>query len=95
MGIYAVVPVEEAFEINNVADLEIAYGFVALGACAAEVILNNKVVGSAVYGYVEVQVAVGAFCAGAVPVVQESNFLAFGINGGFYGHALEGHELDR
>ena len=86
VGVNAVVPVQEAGQINGIAELQTINSLVNIGVLATQVGLHTHVVGLAVHGDVEVQVAAGG--AGAVPVVQESGLLAFTVGGSSNGSAL-------
>ena len=54
--VYAVVPVEEAFHVDNFADLEVLYCGVNFSGAVAEVGFNCECVGLTVERYVEVEV---------------------------------------
>ena len=56
MRVYAVVPVEEAFHVDNFADLEVLYCGVNFSGAVAEVGFNCECVGLTVERYVEVEV---------------------------------------
>ncbi len=88
MGIDALIPVEEAFHVDGLSDLEVLHSGIHLGGAVAQVGLDGESVGLAVVGGVEVQVV--AFGAGAVVVVQEGPSLpASVLSGGLYGQAVE------
>ena len=57
MRLSAIVPIEEAFKVNNVANLESLNSLVCIAVCACEIILDNEGVGLAVDLGIEVKVA--------------------------------------
>lgn len=91
MGVDALVPVEEPFGVDHVADLQCFNSLIHLGVLTAQVGLHAEGVGLVVHGDVEVQVV--ALLAGAVPVVQEGSLVAVGVGAGSHGQAGEGNEL--
>ena len=93
MGLSAFVPVEEAFDVDGVADVEATDCVVNVGGFVAEIVFNNEGVGVAADGCVEVEVAVGAFLTGTVPVVEERCFVAVCVGGRFHGQTVECNEL--
>ena len=88
MGVGALVPVEEALQVDGVADLQILHGLIDLGARAAEIAFHGEGVGRAVYADVEIQVV--AVLAGAVPLVEPGHGIPLGVGAGLHGHAGEG-----
>ena len=92
MGIYALIPVQEALHVDHIADLEILYSGIYIRGIVAQIGLDGEGVGLSVIGNVEVQIV--AVRAGAVPVVQERHVVSVRIlAGGFYGHSGEGYEF--
>ena len=87
----ALVPVEEAFHVDGVANVEALDGLVNLRGGVVQVGLDGEVVGLVAGGGVEVQVV--AFLARAIVVVEEGNFLARGVLGRGNGQVLEGDLL--
>ena len=92
MRVYTFIPVQEAFQVDYIADRKVLNGCVYIGVLVAQIRLNGEGIGSAVLGNGEVQVVtVGT---GTVPVVKESNVIAcIVLTCCFYGHTLEGYEL--
>ena len=91
MRVYALIPVEETFHVDGVADLQVLNSLIDLSVFAAEIGLNGESIGLIVNGNVEVQVI--AFFTGTVPLVKESYIVAGGILGSFYLHAGERSQL--
>ena len=88
MGVHALIPVQEALHVHDIAHVQSLDGLIHVGAGAAEVALYHEGVDLVVQGHIEVQVV--TLGAGAVPVVQEGSA---GIVGGGHGHTLEGDLL--
>ena len=76
----SLIPVQETFKIDHVADVEVLDCLVDVGVRSAEIGLNSEAVSLSVYGDVEVKVI--AFRSGTVPIVQVSScaVLADGLN---------------
>ena len=74
MGIYTLVPVQEAFCIDGITDLQIFNSLVNIAVLVTQIRLNQEGVGFAVAGNVEVQVV--ALRTGTIVVVQISNIVA-------------------
>jgi len=86
VGIRPLVPVQETFHIDDVANLKIFNGSVHIGGIVTEIGFYRKRVCSAVQGYVKVQVV--PLLSGTVPFIQECRAA---VVGRFNGHAFEGH----
>ena len=92
MGIYTLVPVQEAFCIDGVTDLQIFNSLVNIAVLVTQIRLNQEGVGFAVAGNFEVQVV--ALRTGAVPVVQIGNIVAVCIlTSRFYSQIRKGNML--
>ena len=77
MGVYALVPVKEALNIDLVADFKLFYSLVNICISAAEIGLNEELIFLAVKLYVELSVvALGAW---AVPFVKVCNVVAVNV----------------
>lgn len=88
MGINTLIPVQIAFHIDNIADLQVLDSCVYIGGIVAKIGLYNEGIGLAIQGNAEVQVV--AVRTGAIPVVQVSNVIsAFILAGCFNSHAFE------
>ena len=92
MGVDALIPVEEALSVNNLANLQGLHGLVDLGGAVTEVGLHGEGVGLVAHSDIEVQVI--PLGAGAVPVVEEGHVVAgVVLASGHHGEALEVHQL--
>ena len=90
VGLCTVVPVQEAFQIDHIADLQVANSLISLAAQAAQVGLHTEGVHLAINGYIEVQVV--AFLTGVVPLVQEHVLVGIVLHSGSHNSsALEGN----
>lgn len=74
VGVSAVVPVEEAFNINLVADFKLFYSLVNVCISAAKIGLNEELIFLAVKLYVEVEIVALGACA--VPFIEICNVVA-------------------
>ena len=74
MGIYTLIPVQEAFGIDGITDLQIFNSLVNIAVLVTQIRLNQEGVGFAVAGNVEVQVV--ALRTGTIVVVQIRNIVA-------------------
>ena len=79
------IPVQEAFHIDDIADLELFDCLVDIALCVAQIGLYGEGIGLSALGNVEVQVV--ALFTGAVPIVQECLSVADLLNG----HTGEGN----
>ena len=92
MGIYALIPVQEAFCIDGITDLQIFNSLVNIAVLVTQIRLNQEGVGFAVAGNVEVQVV--ALRTGTIVVVQISNIVAVCIlTSRFYSQIRKGNML--
>ena len=92
MGIYTLVPVQEAFCIDGITDLQIFNSLVNIAVLVTQIRLNQEGVGFAVAGNVEVQVV--ALRTGTIVVVQISNIVAVCIlTSRFYSQIRKGNML--
>ena len=71
MGIYTLIPVQEAFCIDGITDLQIFNSLVNIAVLVTQIRLNQEGVGFAIAGNVEVQVV--ALRTGTIVVVQIRN----------------------
>ena len=69
MRLCSLVPVQEALDIDGVADVEVLYCLINIGILAAQVGLYGKGIGCSVCRYIEVNIV--TFGSGAIVVVQE------------------------
>ena len=94
MGLGSVVPVQEALDIDLVANLQSLDSLVNIGVSAGadHVDVDSEGVGVGAVGDVEVQVAIASF-AGAVVAVQEGSFLALSVLGGSHSQTLDGNQI--
>ena len=92
MGIYTLVPVQEAFCIDGITDLQIFNSLVNIAVLVTQIRLNQEGVGFAVAGNVEVQVV--ALRTGTIVVVQIRNIVAVCIlTSRFYSQIRKGNML--
>ena len=92
MRVYALIPVQETFHVDLIADLKSLYCFVYVSIFIAEIGLNGKGVGLAIVGNVEVQIV--SLASGTVVVVQERNVVSVCILAScLNGHSFEGNQL--
>ena len=92
MGIYTLVPVQEAFCIDGITDLQIFNSLVNIAVLVTQIRLNQEGVGFAVAGNVEVQGV--ALRTGTIVVVQISNIVAVCIlTSRFYSQIRKGNML--
>ena len=90
--VYALIPVQEAFHVDLVTDVQGFYSLVYIAVLVAKVGLYCKCIGLSVKGNVEVKVV--PFRTGAIIVVKICNIISVCIlSGSFYSHALEGYQL--
>ena len=90
VGVHALIPVQETFQVDLVTNLQILDSLINGGILAAQIALNGEVVGLTVDGDVEVQVV--AVLTGAIPLVEVGNIVAVCVLGSLNGHTLEGYE---
>ena len=69
MRVRSLVPVQEAFQIDLIADLQLLDCLVDIRVCTGQIRLDRKAVCLAVHGYFEIQVI--AFLTGSVILVEE------------------------
>lgn len=74
MRVHALIPIEEAFHIDLVADVERLNGVINLGVLVAKVGFYGEGIGVLAKGHVEVQVV--AILAGTVPLIKVSYVVA-------------------
>ena len=91
MGVYTLVPVKEALDIDLIADFEILHSLVNLCVRAAKIGLNEELIFLAVKLYVEVEIVSLGACA--VPFIEICNVVAVDILGSRNRQSLEGNEL--
>ena len=81
MRLGSFVPVQEALDIDGIADLEVLHGFINLAARDGQIAAHNKGIHGAVDLQVKIEVAVAVF-TGVVVVVEEGRSVALvGHNG--------------
>ena len=90
--VYALIPVQEAFHIDLIANVQSFYGFVNIAVFVTEIRLYCESIGFAVKGNVEVKVI--SLRTGSIVIVKVSYIVSVSIlSGSFYGHSLERYQL--
>ena len=69
MRVRSLVPIQEAFQIDLIADLQLLDRLVDIRVCTGQIRLDREAVCLAVHGYFEIQVI--AFLTGSVILVEE------------------------
>ena len=87
MGLCTIVPVQEAFQIDDLANLQVTNSLICAGTNTAQIGLDTEGVLSATNGNIEVQIV--ALSAGAIPLIQEC---IAGIVGSHNSSALDGNK---
>ena len=91
MGIYALIPVQEAFHIDDVPDLQLLDCLIYVCRIVAQIGLYGKGIGLSIQRYIKIQII--SILTGTIPVLQERNFVAIGVLAGLNCHSLEGYKL--
>lgn len=86
MRVSTLVPIQETFHVDGIADLQVFNCLVYVAVLVAQVRLDGEGIGLAVVGNIEVQIV--SFGTGTIIVVKVSNIFAVRILGSLNGESI-------